>query len=94
MSVVAKFRVVKAEITSPETSYKRGEETITESHVKVELMPVYADANNPEADPEDINFSIATPSGKIEMNVTNPDAAEQFQMGDEFYVNFERVNKE
>lgn len=42
---------------------------------------------------ENTKFWDATPQGKIEIVITNPPAAEQFQAGDEFYVTFEKAEK-
>lgn len=51
---------------------------------KVEMSPVYSN------DPEHPNkaFWEATPSGKIEMQINNPSAAQQFEVGKEYYVDF------
>ena len=38
--------------------------------------------------PEDQRFAAATPSGKIEMNVTVPAVIEAFEPGRVFYVDF------
>ena len=80
MGVVAKFEVMSIE------TYKYPGQ-------KVVLMPVYAGEG---ADPkvtskEDGQFWEATPNGRLEMQVNNPVAAEQFQPGDRFYLTFERV---
>lgn len=47
------------------------------------LSAVYS--NNPG---EDNQFSQATPSGTIEMMVSNPDAMDFFQHGKKYYVDF------
>lgn len=41
--------------------------------------------------PEDERYHKYTPSGKIEMFVDNPPAAEQFKLGQAFYVDFTPV---
>lgn len=38
--------------------------------------------------PEDQRYAEATPSGKIEMNVDNPAALAQFELGKAYYVDF------
>jgi hypothetical protein len=43
--------------------------------------------------PEDEAFWNATPTGNMEITITNPAAAEQFQPGDRFDVTFERLPK-
>jgi hypothetical protein len=40
---------------------------------------------------EDVSFSKATPSGRIEMQIDNPDALAALPIGDEFYVDFTPV---
>jgi hypothetical protein len=40
---------------------------------------------------ENKTFWKWTPSGKIEMNVLNPEAANQFEVGKEYYVDFTPV---
>ena len=42
--------------------------------------------------PEDNSYSKATPSGKITMTVTNPDAVAKLPIGGVFYVDFTPVN--
>lgn len=41
--------------------------------------------------PEDQKYAQATPSGRIEMTVDNPPAAEQLALGQTFYVDFTPV---
>lgn len=38
--------------------------------------------------PEDQRFAKATPSAQLEMQVDNPSALEQFQLGEFYYVEF------
>ena len=38
--------------------------------------------------PEDMNFCKATPSGQIELQIDNPAAVEQFELGKFYYVDF------
>jgi hypothetical protein len=56
--------------------------------VKVEMTPVYS---NDESDPNKA-FWEATPNGKIEMQISNPSAAQQFEVGKEYYVDFSPAN--
>jgi hypothetical protein len=53
---------------------------------KVILQPV---AGTTE---ENKSFWKWTPSGKIELNVLNTDAADQFEVGKEYYVDFTPAN--
>lgn len=78
MSVVAKFVVAHVD------SYA--------SNSNVHMHPVCPPADDSKVtSAEDGAFWQATPSGKIELMVNNPAAAEQFQPGDTFYVTFERA---
>lgn len=82
MGVVAKFRVNSVEAHEGATS-------------TIKMSPVVA----PTADErtaenaENEKFWSATPQGRIELTITNPPAAEQFQPSDEFYCTFERIPK-
>lgn len=49
----------------------------------VELGAVYD-----QSTPENERYSKATPSGTITMQIDNPPAAEQFEIGKTFYVDF------
>lgn len=40
---------------------------------------------------ENMDWSKWTPSGKIEMSITNPDAFNQFAAGDDFYLTFTKA---
>lgn len=48
----------------------------------IELAPVYADGGENE------DWSRYTPSGKIEMNVTNPAAIDKLELGKAYFVDF------
>jgi len=49
----------------------------------IELTAVYSNNQN-----EDNQFSKYTPSGKLEMMVTNDDASIQFKPGNKYYLDF------
>lgn len=49
----------------------------------ITMEPVY---NN--GDPANASWSKYTPSGKLEMTVTNPDAIDRFEKGKPYYVDF------
>lgn len=51
-------------------------------HSKVNLTPVTSGSKENE------QFWTYTPSGSIELQTTNPDAANQFEVGKEYYVDF------
>lgn len=61
------------------------------SHVRFDqptviLQPVYG---GPDASAEDKAFWEASPNGRLEMTITNPDAAETFALGENYYLTFE-----
>lgn len=41
--------------------------------------------------PEDRRFQKATPSGHIELQIDNPAALEQFELGIDYYVDFSKA---
>lgn len=54
---------------------------------QVHLAPVYSsDKTSPN-----YSWSSATPSGKLEMTITNPGAYEQFSVGKTYLMTFEQV---
>lgn len=57
------------------------------THRQVHLSPVYSsDKSSPN-----YSWSQATPSGKLEMTITNPGAYEQFAIGKTYFMTFEEV---
>lgn len=57
-------------------------------YAQIELAPVfggYGDGKDNES------WSRATPSGKIELAVTNPAAIDQFSVGSAYYIDFTPV---
>jgi len=75
MSVRAKMKCTKISITS----HHEGVDLKT-----IELQPVYSN----DKDSENAQFYKWTPSGKVEIGVLNPAAAEQFVLGKEYFVDF------
>lgn len=55
---------------------------------EVALIVVYAPNG---VNPEDRNFTKATPSGEIKMRIDNPEAAIQFKPGKTYYVDFTEI---
>ncbi len=53
----------------------------------VKMMPVYSQ----DQDSENYKFWTATPSGRIEMQINNPEAHGTFEPGQEFFVDFTAV---
>lgn len=60
----------------------------TDPFATITLLPVfgsYGDGKDNES------WSKYTPSGKIEMSVTNPKAIDQFEIGKAYYIDFKPV---
>ncbi|HQT97979.1 MAG TPA: hypothetical protein PK416_08895 [Thermodesulfobacteriota bacterium] len=76
MTVRAKFTVVKVQPFGTEEYPMDGGSVI--------LAPVYSEDPNHE----NKAFWDATPSGTIEMNINNPKAFGQFELGKEYYIDF------
>lgn len=51
---------------------------------EITLTPVFGDEN--------ANWSQYTPQGEIKMTVTNPKAIDQFELGGEYFVDFNQDN--
>lgn len=50
----------------------------------VKLSAVYGSSDKPA----NVEWSKATPSGSLQMNITNPAAYEQFEVGKEYFLDF------
>lgn len=61
------------------------EELVGQKNIK--LTAVYGNGT------ENKEWSKFTPCGNISINITNPDAYNQFSVGSEYLVNFEKVEK-
>ncbi len=72
MQVRAKFRV--SNIRTDQEGKPNG----------FQMAPVYD--SNPES--ENGKFFAATPGGSVDMWLTRPEVASQFQLGAEFYIDF------
>lgn len=86
MSVRAKFKVQRIE----RTAYTRsiGKEIQSTELQTIVLVPVYG-GGNPEH--ENTKFWQATPSGEIKLGTINADAAAQFELDKEYYIDFTRA---
>lgn len=77
MSARAKFACVKIE----RTQYQTGDSEMQTIH----LSPVYG---NNDPNHENSKFWKYTPSGTIQLGTINAEAARQFELGKEYYVDF------
>lgn len=70
---------------SVRAKFKVTEKAITEAGDRITLQPVVGGS------PENESFFKWTPYGKIEMGTINPEAAKQFEVGKEYYIDFTKV---
>lgn len=59
-----------------------------ENQILIKMQPRYD-----EAIPENRRFEEATPSGNLDMHVSNPAAIEVFKLGKTFYLDFTPVDE-
>lgn len=79
MSVRAKFKVTEI------TEHAYGNQLMK----TIKLAPVLK-SNDPES--ENSKFWAASPNGEIRLGTINMDAAAQFEINAEFYIDFTRVD--
>lgn len=78
-------------ITSVLAKFKVGSVTnFGNNNHQVAMSPVIASSNDTD---ENKSFSKYTPSGKIEMHISNPECIGFFEAGDEYYVEFKKAPK-
>jgi hypothetical protein len=89
MSVRAKFKVDAIERTMSGKYVKsadgKNQVYVREEMRTVKMSPVYG---NGDPNHENTKFWEATPSGQLTLGMINLAAAVQFELGDEFYVDF------
>lgn len=82
MSVKAKFTCVKAEAYS----YDNGK-TVAGKNITMNAV-IHYEADGSRKD-ENESWSQATPSGQLNIHISNPAAFEQFVEGKDYYLTFE-----
>lgn len=55
---------------------------------KVNMSTVYETDEQKNADPENVRFTKASPSGQFWITIDNPAASEQFEPGQQWYADF------
>jgi hypothetical protein len=86
MSVRAKFRVQS--ITSSVGTIRNEDGSYGSGEVKtIKMSPTYD--SNPES--ENGKFWAASPGGELSLNVVNPKAVEQFELGKDYYLDFTKA---
>jgi hypothetical protein len=86
LAVIAKFKVNEITRGMHVKDYSTGEKVEKQT---IKLNPVYSQDPNHE----NKTFWDATPSGSISLDVINPEAWGEFELGAEMYVTFERASK-
>lgn len=88
MSVKAKFKVNSIESTIG--TIRNSETGVFESgELKtIKMSPTYD--SNPES--ENGKFWSASPGGQLSLNCVNPQASEYFELGQEYYLDFTKVD--
>ncbi|MBR2689153.1 MAG: hypothetical protein IKE42_14975 [Aquamicrobium sp.] len=79
MTVRAKFQCL--EVKHLHVQHPAGAEPQS-VHVEVRLTPVYGDGK------DNATWSKYTPAGELKMTITNPPAAEAFEIGKAYYLDF------
>lgn len=79
--VRAKFRVTSVTRTE---GWQKDEHGKPKELQTIKLSPV----SSSDPNSENAKFWAATPSGQIELGTVNADAAKQFEIGKEYYVDF------
>ena len=83
MSVKAKFKCNSVEAHTDNEGQVTGK--------SIGLTAVIAYGADGARNDENESWSKWTPSGTLQMHITNPDAYEQFQEGKDYYLTFEEV---
>jgi len=92
MSVRAKFKVVRIERTlgNKQVDVKDGRAVYEPCELQtIVLSPVYAGA---DPNHENTKFWQASPSGEIKLGTINAQAAAQFELDHEYYIDFTKAS--
>jgi hypothetical protein len=92
MAVRAKFRYVSYQATHMSRPTDGGQPATGDGHREYETVEARTLTFNPvySIDPESENrlFWNATPSGELKLQMVNPEAWSQFEMGKMYYLDF------
>lgn len=89
MTVRAKFKCISVTSSLGSRRAPDGKSYVECEMRTVKLQPVYG---NNDPNHENTKFWNATPAGAIELGVINLEAAGQFEIGREYYVDFTSVD--
>lgn len=96
MSVRAKFKVDAIERIGHINGYENGADgkpdyskPIKTEMQTIKMTPVYG---NGDPNHENTRFWKASPSGSLSLGTINLDAAKQFELGGEYYLDFTRAS--
>ena len=90
MPVRAKFKVDSIESTLTTKQNKETNEWGTVEMKTLKLSPVYSSDENSE----NKKFWDASPGGNLSLNCINPEASGYFELGEEYYLDFTKAEKE
>lgn len=63
----------------------------TDAYANISMKPVFGSYADGDAEGTNKSWSKWTPSGSLQICVTNPDAINQFEMGKAYYLDFTPV---
>ncbi|MEH2381129.1 MAG: hypothetical protein V7K27_19955 [Nostoc sp.] len=66
------------------------QQNLPDRETKIAMVILHPVTTNPPSE-ENLAFWKATPAGQISLQITNPQASEQFRVGHDYYVDFTPV---
>ncbi len=97
MAVRCKFKLTKVESTMYLSGYEKQPDGKNDynkpKNVEQRTLVFNAVSGNADPDHENTKFWEATPSGEFRFGTVNKAAWEQFQLGEEYYVDFTPATK-
>jgi hypothetical protein len=73
---------------------KKYDPEVTTTQIDLILSAVGANGYPEDGTDENNTFSRWTPCAELKMSITNPSLLDSFEVGDEFYVDFTKADKE
>jgi hypothetical protein len=87
--VRAKFRVSKIELTPGSKFVGKSETTGAPQYEATKLSTIYLyPVTGSSPDDENTRFFASTPSGEIKLGTVSDEAASQFELNKEYYIDF------
>jgi hypothetical protein len=91
MAVRAKFRVDGIDLRQGSVKTENGYESITLPTVRLSAVTGHEAGATPEDAAENTSFWDATPQGQCSLTITNGGAAEFFELGKSYYLDFSKA---